>query len=110
MLEVSQCFQIIKEHVIPEDQEIYDKLTSLSFENPDYNEIYRVKTVYGEIKYLFSQTKGIFDEDKNLIKIVGLIQDVTEETLAKEEALELKENIDAIQKYSKIVISTLSPL
>jgi len=97
---------IIKEHVIPEDQEIYDKLTDLSFENPDYNEIYRVKTVYGEIKYLFSQTKGIFDEDKNLIKIVGLIQDVNEETLAKEEALELKENIDAIQKYSKIVIST----
>lgn len=44
-----------------------------------YNQIYRVKDQNGNNKIVNNKGLAIFDKDKNLIRIVGAIRDITEE-------------------------------
>lgn len=82
-------------------------LENLTPENPNYKLTYRLMTPKGNLKYLKTLTNCSFNEDGEIIKTVGFVQDVTEETLAHQEALELKENINEIQGFSKIFICTV---
>ena len=97
---------LLKEFCLPEDQELVFQLNKLTPENPSYQIRYRLRKNNGEIVYIYSKTKATFSEKGELIRVVGLMQDVTDETLVKEEALELKESLETIQKTSKIVIAT----
>ena len=97
---------VIEEHVLPEDKDKWIKFMYLTPENPEYQSTYRVKSENGDIKYLFNINKGLFDENGKLIRIIGFLQDITEETLTKKEAIQLKENLETIEKTSQIVIGS----
>lgn len=97
---------IVPEHLVPEDKEDWAYAMTLTPENPYTQVTYRLKTVNGEIIYIYCTNRAQFDKDGKLIKIIGLLQDVTSETLALQSAAELGENIETIEKTSKIVIST----
>jgi two-component sensor histidine kinase len=93
--------------VFPDDLKIIgENLGNISPENPAYNLTYRIKTLKGNVKYIAVYSKGIFNSEGELVKVVGFQQDVTEQSLLQKEAMELKENLEYIQKNSKIVIST----
>lgn len=50
-------------------------------------EEYEIITAYGEVKWVFEQGQGIFDENGNVIALEGLIIDITER---KEQEIKLK--------------------
>src|SRR5690554_3794060 len=70
-----------------------------------HNLEYRIITRSGNEKYLQEKTKVLCDDEKNPLKIVGVIQDITKEK-EMEKALELKnEEIRKIQKRYEVLVS-----
>jgi len=97
---------VVAEHIIPEDKHLWDNANkNLSPENSEFNITYRILTNSGDLLYILSYTKGLFNSEGELIRLVGILQDVTLETLAKKEAMVLKDDLETIQKTSKIVIA-----
>ena len=91
--------------LLPEDREIfYNLISNVSVDNPDFKIISRVKTVKDNLKFISVYAKATFDDEGEFIKLIAFEQDVTDEVLVKEEALELKENLDIVGGFSKIVI------
>lgn len=98
---------IIGEYIIPQDMDQY-------WETFNFTKLHNIADatcrVYGEnkeLKYLYIKNKAFFNNQGEINKIVGFIVDVTEEVLTKQSAIELENNLEQIQRYSKIVISTL---
>ena len=96
---------IIKNFVLPEDMDIYDALMNVSPENSVTHGVYRVKTAKGEIKYLNTTNNAKFTDKGELIRNIGLLEDITEERLAQNVALQLQNDLSLIQSSSKIVIA-----
>ena len=91
--------------IFPEDKHLLDNVMNLTTDNPDVQGTYRVKNNNNEIKYIQAHNKAIFNENGELIRIIGLLQDITEETLAKQESAKLNENFNVIESTSKIFIA-----
>ncbi len=98
----------VHEHIIPEDLGKWEKALNLTPKDDVRDVTYRVKTGNNEIKYIYCNNKGIFDENGAIVKVIGFLMDVTNEVLIKESATELQNNLKHIQKNSKIVITTFS--
>lgn len=79
-----------------------EKLKKLSLTNPITIE-YDIKTLKGNYKHLKSFIK-LKKQDKQTIQL-SFTQDTTEEYLAKKSAFTLKENIEYLEGFSKIVIA-----
>lgn len=93
--------------IVPEDREVFaNHMNNVSKDNPGFKTIFRLKTAKGDSRYISSNGMGKFNEKSELIKIVGFLQDVTEETLAKKSAMELQKSLSIIQSSSKIVIAS----
>ena len=91
--------------IFPEDKHLLDNVMNLTPDNPDVQGTYRVKNNNNEIKYIQAHNKAIFNKNGELIRIIGLLQDITEETLAKQESAKLNENFNVIESTSKIFIA-----
>ena len=96
---------LIHEFAIPEDKEKFNKLfINLTPKNNVLDKIIRVKDNEGNLKYIYCQNKGVFDDEGNITQYIGLMLDITEETLSQKSAMTLKKNLERIQDVSKIVI------
>ena len=80
----------------------YDNITK---DNPSFNLKYRIITLKNNLKYLKIFATGRFDKNGELIKIINIVQDVTEETLIQQEATKLLDDFAVIQDSSKVVIA-----
>jgi PAS domain S-box-containing protein len=97
---------IVPLHLVPEDKDDWFNAMDLTPDNSVLQVTYRLKSQNGELIYIFCTNKAKFDENGHLLKIIGLLLDVTEEKLALKSATELGENLETIQKTSKVIIST----
>ena len=97
---------IVSKYVISEDKYLFDESFKLTPENDVLDATYRICNENNELKYFYGKNKGIFNQKGELLKVLGFITDVTEETLTKKSAIDLKTNLKLMQKNSKIVIST----
>ena len=91
--------------MFPKDKEIFlNKMNNLSYENPSFKFTFRDMSAKGNVVIFTTHAIGKFDENGELIKILGFIQDVTEEKLALEKAERLQKDLSIIQSSSKIVL------
>ncbi len=95
---------LINKFIIPEDEYLRFEFMDLTPENSVKIGVYRIKNSQGEIKYLNCTNKAIFNDKGELIRIVGLVQDVTEEELAKIDSTRLGDNFEVIQESGKIFL------
>jgi PAS domain S-box-containing protein len=71
--------------VLPEDREAYaTPETGLSPENPIYQTSYRVLRPDGSVIWLEANGRVLFDGQGKMLRIIGLVADVTERKLAEE--------------------------
>lgn len=67
----------------PYDLEIVKEATRKAETGEEYEIEYRIKTPNGKVKFVYEKTTTIYDENKNPIKTIGIIQDITEQKLMK---------------------------
>jgi signal transduction histidine kinase len=71
--------------VHPEDREAYATAeTGLTPENPSYQTSYRVLHPDGSVIWLEANGRVFFDDQGRMLRIIGLVSDVTERKLAEE--------------------------
>lgn len=96
---------LMHKFTIPEDKEKFNQLfINLTPTNNVLDKIIRVKDNEGNLKYIYCQNKGVFDDDGIISQYIGLMLDITEETLSQKSAMTLKKNLERVQDISKIVI------
>ncbi len=104
--EYPDTVSLMHEFLVPEDKNKLVEVFDLSTSKPTSEVTYRIISQDNTLKYIYSQNKAIFNKYGQVIRKIGFIMDVTEETLAKNEAFELQDNINQIQSLSKIFITT----
>lgn len=70
----------------------------------EYNIEYRIITSNKQLKYVYENTKAIVDENNNLIKVIGTIQDITEKKELQKKVELKQEKIDKIQRRFNALI------
>ena len=94
----------VHEFIIPEDEKKWYDALNLSPKHSTSNVTYRVKGPNNKLRYIYCQNKGIFDENGEIIRVVGFLMDVTDETLARQSSMELQKSLERVQNFSKVVI------
>jgi PAS domain S-box-containing protein len=86
--------------VLPEDRENMLKLVRESVaEKRPFSFIYRIRTAGGDVRWVWEQGEGVFDDDDRLVALEGFISDVT---AYKEVELDLrKENVRLLSSISE---------
>ncbi|UII24734.1 PAS domain S-box protein [Fulvivirga maritima] len=86
--------------IVPEDKDRVWKTREEYINKKEAFEIhYRIRTRYGEIKYIFERGQGVFSERDELISIEGILLDVTKQKLLEEE---LKQSQAVLLKAQKL--------
>ena len=99
---------LIAKFAYPEALKKYEKAyKEFTPENNTFSDIIKVNDSEGELKYLNSKIVIDFDNNNEIKSENVFLEDVTEETLAKNSAIELQESLETIQNTSKIVIITV---
>jgi diguanylate cyclase (GGDEF)-like protein/PAS domain S-box-containing protein len=76
--------------VHPKDSERYLKLITHSWEKKqDYQTEYQIRRTDGKERYIFEKARAIVDNKGDLIRFIGIVQDITQKKLTEER---LKEN------------------
>jgi two-component sensor histidine kinase/PAS domain-containing protein len=98
---------LIREFIHEEDQVVIGKIfRKLSPENNYFSGVLRVFDTEGELKYLKYQLVANFDEEDNMLSCTSLLQDVTDEEIAKKSSLDLQDSLNTLGEFSKIVIGS----
>jgi PAS domain-containing protein len=96
---------ILKDFIVEEDLLLFnEKVESLTAEDNSFSLVIRVKDSEGELKYLKNQIVFNFNDNNNFLSANALLQDVTEEFLAKESAFELQKSLEIIEKRNNFVL------
>lgn len=75
-------------YVHSDDLEMVKEATEDVLKEKEYDIEYRIVPHNGQIMYVNETTKKIFDENNNLIKIVGTLQDITQNKVLEQELRE----------------------
>jgi len=81
-----------KDIILPEFREtLYDGWEVVLQDNQSFEHEFKIITASGEIRWVWEQGVGVFDDDGNLLFLEGFIRDITERKNAQE-ALAVSEN------------------
>lgn len=75
-------------YVHPDDLEMVERARQNIVGTQEYDIEYRIITAKDQVKYVREKTKGILDENDTPIKVVGIIQDITEQKLRENSLVE----------------------
>ena len=97
--------------VLPEDKSLDKSIVLEALQNKKpYQITYRIRTKYGNIKWVWEQGRGVYSESGELIATEGFITDITEKKLADEEILKRNDELATLniigQSLSKIAKSS----
>ncbi len=71
-------------YVHPDDQDYVFEKTKDLLEGKEYDIKYKMITAHGAVKVIHEKTKIIYDQNNEISKIIGVIQDVTQQIEEKE--------------------------
>lgn len=87
-------------YIHPNDLEEVKTVTQEALEGKEYDIEYRIITSCGVEKYVHEKTKTLFDENNNASKMVGIIQDKTNQRLIENNKKLLSNDLNEIQKVA----------
>ncbi|MCR4316701.1 MAG: PAS domain-containing protein [Planctomycetes bacterium] len=91
--------------IVPEDRElVWNEIQRGLSENGRFQLNYRIRTKSDEIKHVWEQGSGVYDENENLIALEGFITDTTRLHIAEERRLELERQVQHSQKLESLGI------
>jgi PAS domain S-box-containing protein len=71
------------EYVHPEDKDWVDQMWQKATIDGEYAVIYRIITISKKIRWIETHGDVVFDEDRNLIRALGIVRDITEQKEAE---------------------------
>ncbi len=102
--EFDYSLDAFKKMVHPEDLEYVMEQQGKAFENKPVTDInYRIIRPNNKVRYIYASATPIFDKEKNLIKIIGINLDVTEDRKAEEKLAKTNaELMDALSSLNEL--------
>ncbi|HRX96182.1 MAG TPA: PAS domain S-box protein [Bacteroidales bacterium] len=92
--------------ILSEDQDMVWKTIQTALKKKNvFQMAYRITHASGEIRWVWEQGMGIFDDDNNLLGLEGFISNITEQRVAEEEIRKLSRSVE--QSPTIIVITDL---
>jgi len=92
--------------VYPDDREAYaDTVAGLTPQNPTYQTSYRMLRPNGEVIWLEEGGRGFFDGKGGLLRMIGLVADVTERKLAEEAVSSVSRRLIEAQEQERARIA-----
>lgn len=89
-------------YIHPDDVKKVEKAFREVLEGKEYDIEYRIINSDGEKKYVNGKTKVFRDEDNNLIKIIGIIQDITNQKLVENNLKAIEKDLNLAQMVSGV--------
>ncbi|MEZ4909531.1 MAG: PAS domain S-box protein [Saprospiraceae bacterium] len=80
----SRDFTLWHKVIVDEDKDVLEKIGHSLNATNEFNEVYRIKTPSGKVKWLRNKGKFIFDDNHNPIRLDGVVTDRTSQYLAQE--------------------------
>ena len=93
--DLNEKLESILPYVHSDDQEMVKQAIHEVFKEKEYEIEYRIVTNKGQVRYVYEKTKALLDQNNNSIKMIGIIQDITENKLVEQE---LKRNYKFINQ------------
>lgn len=94
--EFGDNFKTAASFIHPDDMGLVsENIGKMLQEKKERNFYYRIITKLGTEKYVFGTNKLCFDDDNNIIEVIGSVQDITE---ARKRELQLKEAISTAEE------------
>lgn len=100
--EFNGALESLYRFVHPEDLEKVKKATQGALSGIEYDIKYRIVTPDGVEKFVHEKTRAIVDEKKRPIKMVGIIQDITEQKRSENVLKEIGENLSQAQRVAGV--------
>jgi two-component system, cell cycle sensor histidine kinase and response regulator CckA len=96
--------ELVQKAVLPEYRpEMDEALRRLISENKEYDQQYRIKRANdGEVRFLHSRAERILDEKGNVVKVAGVIQDITDRKRTEDERERLQAQLIQAQKMESV--------
>lgn len=91
-------------YIHPDDVDETKKVVQFAFEDKEYDIEYRIITSTGVEKYLHEKTKVLYDENNKPVKIIGTIQDITEQKIIENNLKVLGEDLNLAQRIAGVGI------
>jgi diguanylate cyclase (GGDEF)-like protein/PAS domain S-box-containing protein len=89
-------------YVHPGDHNAVREAIKSVYKGKEYNIEYRIITPNGTERYVHEKNKTVYDENNNPIKIVGIIQDITNRKIIENSLNELDEHHNYAQKVAGV--------
>lgn len=97
------------ELIFPEyRQPIWEKWEKMMHENSLFEEEYPIRTVSGEVKWVWERAGCIFDENGKLQFLEGFIEDITEQKKNKTELINAKEKAEESDRLKSAFLANIS--
>lgn len=96
--------------VIPEDVEkVQSALIKRDYiKYGKFNEKFRIKSNDGEYRWIWGRTYPVQDENGNIIRIVGIAEDITKQKQSEEDLINAKEMADAANRAKSEFLANMS--
>ncbi|MGB4728197.1 MAG: PAS domain-containing protein [Thermogutta sp.] len=97
------------EVIIPEDRDaVYREVEAAVANKRPYRLVYRIRTAQGQVKWVWEQGAGVFDEEGEVLYLTGYITDVTvwrniEEELRKAQATWAQEKEEWVKQEGQLL-------
>ena len=91
--------------IVPEDREmVWEEIKSSIEKRKPYKINYRIETKNGEVKWVWEQGRGIFDEEGNVKYIEGFIEDVSDRKNMEQKLKEEQDRFKSLAETSPFSI------
>ncbi|MBT8039082.1 MAG: PAS domain S-box protein [Gammaproteobacteria bacterium] len=88
--------------VYPDDRERLAETLMMAFENNEtFDSVHRINLQDGQLKYIRAIGGAEHDDDANPVRLIGTVQDVTEQKLFEQE---LKKNLADMKRFEKMAV------
>ncbi|MGO1469271.1 MAG: EAL domain-containing protein [Tissierella sp.] len=93
--ELKKEFENFNRYFHPDDRlEILKNINAL-FDGKNYDLKYRIITKLGSLKFIHEKTEIIYDENHKAIKIIGVVEDITNSKIIEDDSKLVNDNIDS---------------
>ncbi len=88
--------------VHPDDLHMVRLAIESALEGGEYEMDYRIITKSGTTRYVHEKTKTLYDESRTPVKVIGILQDITEQKISENNLKSLEEDLNLAQRVAGV--------